>query len=293
MSYILDALKKADSERVRGSVPGLHAQPSALAQPGLQPSQSGMPRVRMALGALAALAALGLASLAAWQWLLAPGDVVVAPAAPPVAAATSPAATATAPAATPSPAAAPLPDMTPLPAATPAPALAPPAPAAVSVAPATAVSPPSLPLATPGANQPRASMAPAQVTPAPAAAPASTASATPAATSVERNPPAVPAAPAVAAGRPLEAARLESSRNPATSETLPRLSALPQDARLAMPKLTVSGASYSDNPAWRMVIINGQVFREGDKPAADMQLVQIRPKAAVVEYKGQRYLLGY
>ncbi|MGH6624981.1 MAG: general secretion pathway protein GspB, partial [Burkholderiaceae bacterium] len=30
MSYILDALKRADSERERGSIPGLHAQPAPV-----------------------------------------------------------------------------------------------------------------------------------------------------------------------------------------------------------------------------------------------------------------------
>ena len=89
------------------------------------------------------------------------------------------------------------------------------------------------------------------------------------------------------------ASRQEGSRITAEKDNLPRLSELPQDAGLAIPKLKVSGATYSDNPAWRMIVINGQVFHEGDKPAADMQLVQIRPKAAVIEYKGQRYLLGY
>ena len=68
---------------------------------------------------------------------------------------------------------------------------------------------------------------------------------------------------------------------------------LPPDVRQALPKLVVSGATYSDNPAWRMLIINGQVFREGEKPAADLQLEQIRPKSAVLNYKGQRYLMAY
>ena len=71
------------------------------------------------------------------------------------------------------------------------------------------------------------------------------------------------------------------------------MSELPQDVRLALPKLVISGSTYSENPAYRMVIINGQVFREGDKVATDLNLEQIRPKSAVLNYKGQLYQLAY
>ena len=63
MSYILDALKRADAERERGAVPGLHSQslatPVALAPPGH----------RHALWlALAALAGIGAMAAGVWLW---------------------------------------------------------------------------------------------------------------------------------------------------------------------------------------------------------------------------------
>ena len=42
-----------------------------------------------------------------------------------------------------------------------------------------------------------------------------------------------------------------------------------------------------------MLIINGEVFREGEKPAPDLQLEQIRAKSAVLNFKGLRYSVPY
>ncbi|MGE5451163.1 MAG: general secretion pathway protein GspB [Acidobacteriota bacterium] len=60
MSYILDALRKADSERERGEVPGLHAQP--LASSGEGPSAPVNQKLLLAVGVLTAL----LLALLAW-----------------------------------------------------------------------------------------------------------------------------------------------------------------------------------------------------------------------------------
>ncbi|HEX6364375.1 MAG TPA: hypothetical protein VFZ93_15570, partial [Albitalea sp.] len=64
MSYILDALRKADAERERGSVPGLHTQPVPPASARATPARRGVPAGALAGGAVAAVAA-GLA----WLWL--------------------------------------------------------------------------------------------------------------------------------------------------------------------------------------------------------------------------------
>ena len=42
-----------------------------------------------------------------------------------------------------------------------------------------------------------------------------------------------------------------------------------------------------------MLIINGQVFHEGDKLAPELVLEQIKLKAAVLRYKGYRYSVSY
>jgi general secretion pathway protein B len=140
MSYILDALRRADSERERGSVPGLHTQP---VPPGSADARTGAPArpwawiaVGLSLGLLMPLAWL------AWRPQTPADTVALAPPAP---------APAPAPAVTPPPA---MPDepaaLPPVVAAPPvAPPVveqaAPPAPAPAPVAAAPAAPPPPAP----------------------------------------------------------------------------------------------------------------------------------------------------
>jgi general secretion pathway protein B len=81
MSYILDALKRADLERERGAVPGLHAQPMALPlddEPA--PRRGPLPWIA---------AAVALLLLGAWFWLrpVPEPSTPVPPAVPPMPAA--------------------------------------------------------------------------------------------------------------------------------------------------------------------------------------------------------------
>ena len=69
MSYILDALKRADAERGRGAVPGLHTR--QLANPSeLDPAAAGARRA-LWLGAAAAIALAGVGG-GLWLWQTAP-----------------------------------------------------------------------------------------------------------------------------------------------------------------------------------------------------------------------------
>lgn len=64
MSYILDALRRAQAERERGQVPGLDAQPAGYA-----PAAHALRGVPMARAASAfGLALLAIAALVAWWW---------------------------------------------------------------------------------------------------------------------------------------------------------------------------------------------------------------------------------
>jgi general secretion pathway protein B len=251
MSYILDALKRADSdrERERGLVPGLHAQP---VPPG-KPAKT-INKVNLSLVAMLGLT-LVLAAVLLWRWLSPEPPVAQA------VASTAPQQTAPAPA--------------------PAAGLAVPPPvAANNVTPSKPEQPlpdkaPSAPARSERPEKPRMAMAPAQMTSQPQAE-----------DKPGTKPGASDAAPAPARPKPVVKPAPASPR-------LPPLSELPQEIRAALPKLAVSGATYSDNPAWRMLIINGQVFREGEKITTDLYLAQIRPKAAVLDYKGQRYLMAY
>lgn len=60
MSYILDALRKADAERDRGSVPGIHAQPSFGGATPTHTQPAAKPWLWLAAGALAVLIVGGL-----------------------------------------------------------------------------------------------------------------------------------------------------------------------------------------------------------------------------------------
>jgi general secretion pathway protein B len=117
-------------------------------------------------------------------------------------------------------------------------------------------------------------------------------------TSADARQPAGPATPAPAAVQPpVEhyGAPLPTASAPARSAAaaVPNISTLAPDVRAQLPHLAVGGAIYSDTPSARMVILNGQVFHEGDKPAADTVLEQIRLKSAVLNFRGQRYEVSF
>jgi general secretion pathway protein B len=61
MSYILDALRKADAERDRGNVPGIHAQPSFGGAMPASSQPAAKPWLWVGVGALAVLVVGGLA----------------------------------------------------------------------------------------------------------------------------------------------------------------------------------------------------------------------------------------
>jgi len=233
MSYILDALRRADSERERGAVPGVHARPVPLGSA----ETKAAPPSRLWVGVSLALAAV-LVAVLAWQWMghdAAPEGVEAARVAPP-----------------------------------PLPITPPPPP--VAEAPPPVLPAPVLP--------------PVQVAPAPPVARAVAAVRKPVAAAKA----AASAAPRVVAAAPSgpsgPAAALAASRLPTASE-------LPDDIQRSLPTLAIGGASYSQNAESRMLIVNGQVLREGDKVAPEVTLEEIRLKEAVLSAKGHRYRIAY
>ena len=232
MSYILDALRRADAERQRGAVPGLHA-PALTGVGNDGAATPGGPARRLGLAA-AGLLLLGLAVAAGW--LLRPGPA-------PTAAAVG----------QPGPALAVAPVAATPPAPVPASGLPPAAPAALPV---------PLPVPLPG---PMLQAAPAR-RPAPGAA-----SPTPAPTP----------APTLAAERAVAPARL------------PSLAELPEAQKRDVGALVVGGAMHAEQAAMRIVILNGQVFHEGDKLSAELQVQQIGLKSVVMSHRGQRFELPF
>ena len=230
MSYILDALKRAESERERGSIPGLHSQSVPLHRP-VADARAVVKPLTLAGTALA----LALLGVLAWRFS---GLGTVVNGANTAGVAISPFPTSQIAVAKPAVAA---------------------PPAAVDTA--SSVLPPLSPS-----------------TRAIAASPAVR--------------PAASAASLKPAPRPQGVATVAAAPVPASIPVMP-LSELSADVRQTLPKVVISGSTYSDNRALRMLIINGEVFREGEKPAPDLQLEQIGPKSAVLNFKGLRYAVAY
>ncbi|CAM3998017.1 general secretion pathway protein GspB [Roseateles saccharophilus] len=219
MSYILDALRRAeaDRERERGQVPGLHTQPPSGGE--AAPAAGQRRWLPWAGGGL-----LLLAGIAAGSWWASGEHEAAVPANP-----------------------APAARITTAPAVVPAPTAPPAMPALASVPmpqPAASGSPYLPPAPPPGAL---------------AAAPV---------------PAAIASAPAPV---------------PAAEAPIPRLAELPESLRREIPKLAISGSVYSDDPASRFLIVNGEVQHEGAKLGAELMLEQIRPHELVLRFKGQRY----
>jgi general secretion pathway protein B len=286
MSYILDALRKADAQRVRDPARGIHAQP-ALDADGMRPPPSYRTGLWVTIG-------VGTVVLAATAWYLVQDK-------PPAVARHVPATGAvlmTNPAALPAVPAPPAPKVA-VAALPPAPvAPVPIAPAPIPVAPAVQM--PARPVPTqslalqapsptgPGSmrseGDPRNTSVPT-VRGGPQAGPGmEPASAPPPRSSAPVPAPANPVlqqAPAAIA-RPAPVA-------PAPSTPAPLVTGLPPDA----PKLAISGGVYSASASQRMLIVNGQVFSEGAEIGSGVVLEEIKPKSAVLKFRGTRYTVTY
>ena len=269
MSYILDALRRADAERERerGAVPGLHTVPAgapvAVAAP--------RPAVWLAVALVGALLALLALLVGWWQWQQSPPAQAVVP--PPRVAA--------------------------LPAS---PTPAPPTPEAPVPARPAAV-PALTPTARPGTPAPARAEPPAlsSLQPQPKSQSQSESE------SQSQSPPPVVATPALPRPVAAPSARMSASQPasplasappgppargaaPAPAEDpVPAFEQLPDDVKRSLPPLAIGGAIYSDNPGSRMLMIGGQLLREGDSAGGGVTLEQIRPRSAVLRWKDVRY----
>lgn len=71
------------------------------------------------------------------------------------------------------------------------------------------------------------------------------------------------------------------------------LAELPPETRAQVPQLSVSGSTYSSNPAHRMLIVNGNVVREGQAVAPGLVLETITPRSAVFNHNGTRFNVNF
>ena len=268
MSYILDALRRADAERQRGVVPGLHAQPPQSAQQGTAGAGRSVPLAWVLGGGLGLLLIAGAAWLFARNGGQAPstGPVSAAPALPSALPGTAPPGSTPAPHGMGTTAAPQGPAAPPAVAPAQAPALPNPQAATTQAAGTTTVTVTvSGPTVAAPARTVTAAALPSAVRA--ASAPARTASALVPAASAAEPPPA-----ALTATTPV-----------------PALSSLPEAFRRQLPALSLGGGMYSEQPAQRLVLVNGQVAREGDDLGNGLQLLQIRPRSVVFTLRDQRF----
>ena len=106
-----------------------------------------------------------------------------------------------------------------------------------------------------------------------------------------------PAAPVAATVAPVRQAQKPASAPlasaPVLGDRVLSVNELPADVQRDLPKLVISAGVYSDNPAQRLLIVNGQAVAEGAEPAPGVLLEQIRARTAVLKYRGYRYSLTY
>lgn len=140
----------------------------------------------------------------------------------------------------------------------------------------------SSPEAAPPVSQPAAAPTAQPMLPAPMPQPASSAS--------PYLAPAPPPGAMAAAPAPRPDRAAPPAPAPVTAPApIPRLSELPDSTRRELPRLAISGSVYSDDPASRFVIINGEVRREGAQLGTDLVLEQIGTRELVLRFKGQRF----
>jgi general secretion pathway protein B len=261
MSYILEALRRAETERERKRrVPSLHAQPV----PVLSPEEPGARRSKAWLWVVVGVSAGVLLPLLWRSWAPDPAAEDAAGGRSAVAGSVTPQAGAAAADAPP-----------------PAPAVTTPEPPVANPAATAAAAAPERPRATPTTHA-------APRTPAAAKAGAGTPTerathapnVTAAATAEARSSPTA---------NPVPAAAVASAPEP----RLRTLAELPEEVRRGVPSLAFGGSVYSEIAAQRIVIFNGQVLREGDAVTDELLLEQIRPHSAVMRIRGQRFEVAF
>jgi general secretion pathway protein B len=77
------------------------------------------------------------------------------------------------------------------------------------------------------------------------------------------------------------------------SRAIRSLGQLPEGVRRELPPLAVSGSMYSPQPSARMVVLDGQVAREGDELRPGLSIESIEPKSAILNYRGERFRLTF
>lgn len=88
-----------------------------------------------------------------------------------------------------------------------------------------------------------------------------------------------------------------ATARPDVATAAPELPAAPPPLSVrdqaGLPKVQISGSSYSANPEHRILIANGQVVKEGQEVSPGLTLEVIGPRSAVFNHRGTRYNINY
>jgi general secretion pathway protein B len=272
MSYILEALKKAQAERQLGATPTIHAP----VLHGGDEENSDTRRRWLIVGAVVAVVALLGVGAFAWR------STGRAPAPAVAVQSSAPAMPATAPLSAAAPVSAPV---VPTAAVQPATQSAPVTASAAAVVPSARSAP-----AAPAASAPvMAAAAPSAaarvVSPVVAALPPT--AAVPASSPAPANP-SLAAVPAAALASP-------AATPPAApaDDSLPLLRGLPDAVQRQIPPVAIGGYIYSRNPEDRLLLVDKVLRHEGEEVAPGLVLEHLLPKAAVFNFRGTRYRAPY
>jgi len=74
-----------------------------------------------------------------------------------------------------------------------------------------------------------------------------------------------------------------------SNNIVPELDQLPQITQSEIPKLTIFGHIYSDNPVTRLININGDIYKEGENIAKNLKIEEITETGVILNYNGTRF----
>lgn len=102
--------------------------------------------------------------------------------------------------------------------------------------------------------------------------------------------------PATAPAAPADSSATATSTTAAAPAPEPAVGSvrdLPPQIQQQIPALTISGYIYSTNKADRSVLINKRLLRDGDEIAPGFTLERMTPSGMILNYKGYRYRSSY
>lgn len=57
--------------------------------------------------------------------------------------------------------------------------------------------------------------------------------------------------------------------------------------------MAITGAVYSENPAQRLLLVNGQVLSQGSQVAPDLTVVEIHSNNSEFNFRGTRFRMAH